>query len=129
LKKGWKQMPEWVFININGNPLDKNSWRRRVFYKALEKAELRQIRVHDLRHSYASLLLEANESLAYIRDQLGHHSIKVTVDIYGHLTPGGNKDAVDRLDDDIFFVHSNAPYTHPAPSEAKKEVEQNVLTA
>jgi integrase len=39
------------------------------------------------------------ESLTYIRDQLGHHSIQVTVDIYGHLVPGGNHDAVDRLDD------------------------------
>ncbi len=34
-------------------------------------------------------------------DQLGHHSIKVTVDIYGHLAPEGNKAAVDRLDDDF----------------------------
>jgi hypothetical protein len=39
------------------------------------------------------------ESPAYIRDQLGHHSIKVTVDICGHLAPEGNKGAVDRLDD------------------------------
>jgi integrase len=39
------------------------------------------------------------ESLAYVRDQMGHHSIKVTVDIYGHLVPGANKAAVDRLDD------------------------------
>ena len=37
--------------------------------------------------------------MAYIRDQLGHHSIKVTVDIYGHLAPQGNKAAVDGLDD------------------------------
>jgi integrase len=45
------------------------------------------------------LLIQAGESLVYVRDQLGHHSIKVTVDIYGHLSPEGNKDAVDRLDD------------------------------
>jgi len=45
-------------------------------------------------------LIQAGESLAYIRDQLGHHSISFTVDIYGHLTPGGNKAAVDRLDDE-----------------------------
>ena len=122
-------MPEWIFINNYGKPLVKNNWRRRVFEKALEKAKLRKIRVHDLRHTFASLLLEANESLAYIRDQLGHHSIKVTDDIYGHLTPGGNKDAVDRLDDDDFFAHPSAPYTHLAPSEIKKEVEQNVLTS
>ena len=36
-----------------------------------------------------------------MRDQLGQHSIKVTVDIYGHLVPGANKAAVDRLDDPI----------------------------
>jgi integrase len=52
-----------------------------------------------LRHTYASLLIQDGVSLAYIRDQLGHHSIKVTVDIYGHLAPQGNKEAVDRLDD------------------------------
>ena len=68
----------------------------------MEKAKLRKIRIHDLRHSYASLLIQAGESLAYIRDQLGHHSIKVTVDVYGHLAPEGNKAAVDALDDSTF---------------------------
>jgi len=99
VKKGWKTVPDWVFVNAEGNPLDRNNWRRRVFDKALEKAELRKIRVHDLRPTFANLLIEAGESLAYIRDQLGHHSIKVTVGIYGHLAPEGNKEAVDRLDD------------------------------
>ncbi len=108
-------MSEWIFINNYGNPLDKNNWRRRVFEKALEKAKLRKIRVYDLRHTYASLLLEANESLAYIRDQLGHHSIKVTVDIYDHLTPGGSKDAVDRLDDDNFFCEPICTLYTPCP--------------
>jgi integrase len=51
------------------------------------------------RHTYASLLIDQRESLTYIRDQMGHHSIRVTVDTYGHLVPGGNKAAVDRLDD------------------------------
>jgi integrase len=88
-------------VNESGQLLDKNNWRKRVFYRTLEKAGLRQIRVHDLRHTFASLLIQAGESLAYVRDQLGHHSIKVTVDIYGHLAPGGNKAAVDRLDDEV----------------------------
>ena len=90
----------WIFTSVAGTPVDTSHWRSRVFCLALEKAGLRKIRIHDLRHTYASLLLQAGESLAYIRDQLGHHSIKVTVDIYGHLAPEGNKDAVDRLDDD-----------------------------
>jgi len=102
VKKGWKKMPGWVFVSLVGTPLDVNHWRRRVFYKALEKASLRRVRIHDLRHTFASLLIQAGESIVYIRDQLGHHSIKVTVDIYGHLAPGGNKDAVDRLDDPDF---------------------------
>ena len=100
---------EWVFPNEVGNLINPNNWRRRIFYKALEKAELRQIRIHDLRHTYASLLIQAGESLAYVRDQLGHSSIKITVDTYGHLVPGANKQAVDKLDD----VVNSAPYTHP----------------
>jgi integrase len=54
---------------------------------------------HALRHTFASLLIQQGESLAYVRDQMGHHSIKITVDIYGHLVPGANKAAVDKLDD------------------------------
>jgi site-specific recombinase XerD len=61
-------------------------------------AGLRYVRIHDLRHSYASLLLQNGESLVYVKDQMGHHSIQVTVDTYGRLTPGGNKAAVGRLD-------------------------------
>jgi integrase len=99
LRKGWGEMPEWIFITDDGTPLDLNNWRNRIFNKALDKAELRRIRIYDLRHSYASLMIQAGESLAYVRDQLGHHSIQITVDIYGHLVPGGNKAAADRLDD------------------------------
>lgn len=99
VRKGWGEIPEWVFITGRGTPLDINNWRNKIFNKALEKAKLRQIRIHDLRHTYASLLIQAGESLAYVKDQLGHHSIQITVDIYGHLVPGGNKQAVDGLDD------------------------------
>lgn len=109
VKKGWKQIPDWIFISQKGTPVDEGHWRRRVFAKALEKAKLRKVRIHDLRHSFASLLIQAGESLAYVRDQLGHHSIKITVDTYGHLIPGGNKAAVDRLDDEQFRT-PGAPY-------------------
>jgi integrase len=49
-------------------------------------------------NTFASLLIQQGESLAYVKEQMGHHSISVTVDIYGHLVPGGNKQAVDKLD-------------------------------
>jgi integrase len=44
------------------------------------------------------LLLQNGESPTYVKEQMGHSSIQVTVDIYGHLVPGGNRAAVDKLD-------------------------------
>ncbi len=44
-----------------------------------------------------SLLLQNGESLHYVKEQMGHSSIKMTVDIYGHLVPGANRQAVNRL--------------------------------
>jgi integrase len=101
LAKGWKEVPDLVFVNEAGKPLDRGNLVRRVFWKSLEKAGLRRIRLHDLRHTFASLLIQNGESLAYVKDQLGHHSIQITVDTYGHLVPGANRQAVNRLDDDL----------------------------
>jgi Phage integrase family len=58
----------------------------------------RRFRFHDLRHTFGSLLIEDGASLAYVKDQMGHGSIQVTVDTYGHLIPGANINWVDGLD-------------------------------
>ncbi|MFC1693444.1 tyrosine-type recombinase/integrase [Candidatus Latescibacterota bacterium] len=92
---------DWIFINKVGKPISGDNWRKRIFNKALKKSKLRSIRIHDIRHTYFSLLLQMGESMIYVRDQLGHSSIRITVDTYGHLVPGGNKEAVDKLDDDF----------------------------
>ena len=118
-RKGLGEGPEWIFASGTQKPLIAAHWRSRVFEKALAKAGLRKIRIHDLRHGYASMMIQAGESLAYIRDQLGHHSIKVTVDIYGHLAPEGNKAAVDRLDDD-------ATIRNPGATEDERKEAVNV---
>ena len=91
LTRGWGAIPDWVFCNEEGKPLWKSDFERRIFHRVLAKAGLRRVRFHDLRHTFASRLIQNGESLAYVRDQMGHHSIKVTVDIYGHLVPGANK--------------------------------------
>jgi integrase len=95
--KGLNQIPEWVFCNREGNAMDMQNVSNRYFRPRLMKAGLQQRRFHDLRHTFASLLIQNGESLAYVRDQLGHTSIKTTVDIYGHLVPGANRQAVNRL--------------------------------
>ena len=94
----WKDLPPWVFCNENGGLLNPNHLRHRIFYGLLKKAGLRQVRFHDLRHSFASLLLQQGKSPVYVKEQLGHSSIQITVDCYGHLIPSGNKQAVDKLD-------------------------------
>ena len=98
LTTGWGQIPERIFCNEDGRPLWKSDFERRVFHKVFSRTGLRRIRFHDLRHTFASRLLQNGESPAYVKEQMGHHSIKVTVDIYGHLVPGSNREAVDRLD-------------------------------
>jgi integrase len=98
-------VPPWVFCNENGGLLHPNNLRDRIFYGLLKKAGLRQVRFHDLRHSYASLLLQQGESPVYVKEQLGHSSIQITVDCYGHLIPGGNKQGIDRLDLPVEKAH------------------------
>ena len=119
LARGWSEAPLWLFSNEEGKPLDPSNVRDRVFHRALEKAGLRRIRLHELRHSFASQLLMQGESLAYVRDQMGHASIQTTVDLYGHLVPGSNRQAVDKLDD-VNDAHPDAPQAHPEPRKNTK---------
>jgi integrase len=90
--------PAWLFSSAVGTPLDESNLRK-AHGRVLERAELRHRRIHDLRHTFASLLIQQGESLVYVKEQMGHASIQITVDVYGHLVPGGNRAAVDRLDD------------------------------
>jgi integrase len=61
-------------------------------------------------------LIQQGESLAYVKEQMGHSSINITVDTYGHLVPGGNRQAVDRPDE-------------PVPVKQESEEKQVEVTA
>lgn len=65
--------------------------------RVAEKAGLPPIRVHDLRHSHASMLIELGFSPLEIADRLGHESIKTTLDTYSHLYPDKDQQLADRL--------------------------------
>ena len=60
------------------------------------------IRFHDLRHTYASLLIEQGENIKYIQSQLGHSSPTITLNIYAHLMKPTNQEAVCRLENTGF---------------------------
>ena len=94
---------ELVFTNGTGAPVDPDNMIKRNFQPALEAAGLRRIRFHDLRHTFASLLIDQGENIKFIQSQLGHASIQTTIDRYGHLMPLKNYMGVGkRLDEKIF---------------------------
>jgi integrase len=80
---------------------------------------------HCLRHSYASLLLQAGESPAYVQRQLGHASIQLTVDTYGRWLPLGNKPAVDALD----AVADDAQTRTPPEDAVRNETRSRTVAA
>lgn len=113
IRKGWGEVPEWVFINEVGKPLNSKNLRHRIHYKVCEKAGLRRFRIHDLRHTYATLRIAQGHNIADVSRQLGHSSIKITVDIYYHWIPSEQKNEVDELDHLSKEAQPNAPYTQP----------------
>ncbi len=106
LKSG-KGMIEVIF-HTSGEPTSQNTIRN-IWKRILKKAGLRNMRFHDIRHTFSSLLLSKGESPVYVKEQLGHSSIQMTVDIYGHLIPSGNRDAVNSLDDPTPICTLSAP--------------------
>ena len=69
----------------------------RVFDTMVEKAKLRDIRFHDLRHLHSSLLIAAGVPIAVVSKRLGHSTIAVTVDLYGHLLRDANRQAAEAV--------------------------------
>jgi integrase len=116
-KYAGKEVPSWVFANVRGGMLRHNTFRV-ALTSCLKKAGLRYIRIHDLRHTYATIRLLSGHNIGDVSYQLGHSSIKITYDTYGHWLPGKFKSEVDELDS----LHPAAPYPHPNPDISKNVV-------
>ena len=91
-----------IFPSQTGSPLEANNVVTRYFRKALKKAELPRMRFHDMRHTFASLLIEQGENIKYIQSQLGHSSPTVTLNVYAHLMKPVNQASANRLENTIF---------------------------
>ena len=92
-----RSQPEWLFPNLEGGWSDMANISERHYHRCLEKAGLHQRRFHDLRHSFASLLLTSGAPMAYVSEQMGHANIQLTVKLYGHLQPGANRHWMNSL--------------------------------
>ncbi len=108
-----KGVPQLVFAGQRRGVL---LGRRLVgaLHTILNKLDLQEIRVHDLRHSYATIRLLKGHNIGDVSYQLGHSSISITYDVYGHWLPGKFKSEVDELD-----TQPNATYTQPESNKAE----------
>ena len=91
-----------VFPTEKGTPMNHNNMVNRYFRPALKAAGIEQIRFHDMRHTYASLLIEQGENIKYIQTQLGHSTPTVTLNVYAHLMKPTNQAAAKKLESMIF---------------------------
>ena len=89
-----------VCAGPGGQILTRKIWSS-AFHDILRREGLRKIRLHDLRHTHASLLLLDGESMLAVSRRLGHASIQTTINLYGHLLPNTDSDVASR-----FFPHS-----------------------
>jgi integrase len=69
-----------------------------TLYRALKEVAPRDIRIHDLRHTYATLRVAKGDNIVDVSNQLGHHAVGFTLDKYAHWMPGEHKSQVDELD-------------------------------
>ena len=86
-----------VFTTTIGTPLDDRNVRK-AFRELLDAAELPPMRIHDLRHTCASLLLAQGVHPRVVMETLGHSQISLTLDTYSHVMPTLERDAADRMD-------------------------------
>lgn len=85
-----------VFTRENGNAL-RPDYVSRLFLRLAASAALPRIRLHDLRHTSASLALAAGVPMKVVSDRLGHSSTSITADLYTHVVPAVSRDAADRI--------------------------------
>jgi integrase len=94
---------ELVFHNGDGEPLDTRRVMNRGFRPILEKIGVKaKLRLYDLRHTHATLLLLNNEHPKVVSERLGHSSIQITLDTYSHVLPSMQRSTANRLDELLF---------------------------
>ncbi len=88
-------LDDLVFGDADGKPLDPSTVTHN-FAKIAKRAGL-YVRFHDLRHSYASLMLAAGVHAKIVSEALGHSTVAIMLDIYSHVTPGLQEAAAKQL--------------------------------
>lgn len=110
LKAGLKyQNDNLIFCSRLGTPLNAENIAKRYFYPLIEKAKVRKIRFHSLRHCSATMALAKDSSLKVISERLGHSTIKTTGDIYAHASIEAQLGVAQKIDEIMFEKEKNQP--------------------
>ncbi|MGB5925202.1 MAG: tyrosine-type recombinase/integrase [Dehalococcoidia bacterium] len=88
---------DFVFIRPDGSPINPNAITL-AFRRIIKRAGLKNIRIHDLRHTHATLMLKAGIHPKVVSERLGHANIGITLDIYSHVLPGLQEAAAEKFD-------------------------------
>ena len=91
-----------MFPNLVGRPMSNTNLLQRGFYPALRRAGLRKIRFHDLRHTFASLLIANGADIVRVSRLLGHSSPTITLNVYSHMLPNEHYGSAERLGEIVF---------------------------
>jgi integrase len=103
-----------VFQNRNGKPLIPSTVIRKL-HATLERADIRKLRFHDLRHTYGALALSMGAPPKFVQNQMGHASLTITLDTYGHWMPSAYGEFGEIFDD---FVHNLVSKDEEQPAPA-----------
>ena len=106
-----------VFPSPQGEVMNDDNFRHRTFRPACRRANLDGLWFHDLRHTYAALMAVAKAYPKYLQRQMGHSSIRVTLDTYGHLFPDAGEETMRALD---ALVRGSRAATAAAASPTRK---------
>lgn len=85
-----------VFTGRSELPLNPDVVSR-WFREAVQAAGVRPVGLHDLRHTHATLMLQAGVPVKVVSERLGHASVQLTLDVYARVLPAMDADAVDRF--------------------------------
>jgi len=98
---------DWVFCNSVGKPISAGNLTSRVFKPLITQAGVTPICFHELRHTFATIMLLNATHPKMVQEMLGHSHISVTMDTYSHVLPVMHHEAAQKLDE-IFDTGTDA---------------------
>ncbi|HZD00905.1 MAG TPA: site-specific integrase [Actinomycetes bacterium] len=138
------QLAEWrvqveasglLFTEIDGTPLHPDRFTRR-FRRLVAKVQWHQdgarrvglpkLRLHDVRHTYATVALQAGVPPKVVSERLGHASVAVTLRIYAHVLPGMDRDAANTVAS-VILGTTEGPASAPADPSVDKAVDRKLF--